>query len=228
MSQAHDSSKSQHADEGAELEPRQAAALLEETRLRAQRQFDARPPFLLLTGAVIFLLAFGAVWSSVRGQDPYVGPTGWALAVTYGGIVVWIVVVVSVVRRAANGVCGLSRKRRADRAGYLFIILAYSLFQWALFHAGASRAIVYGIFPASAPWHYCGAVPFTLGAVREEGRAMVLGVVLLAIGIAGALAGPVAAWLASGIGICALLVVFAVVQFVKRSAQRWLNANRWT
>jgi hypothetical protein len=218
MNQEHDTSKSERADEATKLEPRAAAALLEETKLRAQRQFDVWPPYLLLIGAAIFLLAFGAAWLSVRGQHPYVGPSGGALAVMYGGIIVWIVAVVLVVQRATNGISGRSAKGRTYRAGYLVVIIAYSLFQGALYHAGASHAIVYGIFPASAPWLFAGTVFLTFGAIREEGRAMVLGIILIAIGIGGAFAGPVAAWLVSGIGIGGVLVGFAGVQAVKRRA----------
>jgi hypothetical protein len=218
MNQEHEQSNSPTSDEGGVLDPQEAVALLEETKSRAQRQFDVWPPFLLLIGAAIFLLAFGSAWWSVRGQHPYVGPSGGALAVMYGGIVVWIVAVVSVVQRATSGVSGRSAKGRTYRAGYLVIIFAYSLFQGALYHAGASRAIVYGIFPASAPWLFAGTVFLTLGAIREEGRALVLGIILIAIGIGGAFAGPVAAWLVSGIGICAVLVGFAGVQVVKRRA----------
>jgi hypothetical protein len=136
----------------------------------------------------------------------------------YGGIVVWIVAVVLVVQHATSGISGRSAKGRAYRAGYLVIIFTYSLFQGALYHAGASHAIVYGIFPASAPWLFAGTAFLTLGAIREEGRALVLGIILMAIGIGGAFAGPVAAWLVSGIGISSLLVGFAAVQAVKRRA----------
>jgi hypothetical protein len=218
MNQEHDTPESESVDNDAELNPQEAAALLQETKLRAQRQFDVWPPFLLLIGAVIFLVAYGAAWWSVRGQSPYVGPSGAALAVMYGGIVAWIVAVSFVVQRATSGISGRSAKSRTYRTGYLAIIFAYSLFQGALYHAGASHAIVYGIFPASAPWLFAGTVFLTLGATREESRALALGVVLIAIGIGGAFAGPVAVWLVSGIGLCTVLVVFAIVQFLRRRA----------
>jgi hypothetical protein len=47
---------------------------------------------------------------------------------------------------------------------------------------------------------------------------LALGIVLIAIGIGGAFAGPVAAWLVSGIGLFTVLVVFAIVQFLRRRA----------
>jgi hypothetical protein len=220
MNQGNDltGAETEISDEGARLNPQEAAALFEETKRQAERQFDVWPPFLLLIGAVIFLLAFGSAWWSVRGQNPYVGPSGWALAVMYGGILAWIVVVSLVVQRAISGISGPSVRSRKYRAGYMFILVAYSLFQGALYHAGASHAIVYGIFPASAPWLFAGTVFLTLGAIREEGRALALGIVLIAIGIGGAFAGPVAAWLVSGIGLSVVLVGFATVQFLRRRA----------
>ena len=216
MNQEHDTSESGTFDEGRTFDPLDAAALLEETKLRARRQFDVWPPYLLFIGALIFLLAYGAVWWSVRGQSPYIGPSGGALAVMYGGILAWIITVSVVVRRALDGVSGPSTRARAYRAGYVAIIFAYSLFQGALYHAGASHAIVYGIFPASAPWLFAGTVFLTLGALREDGRAMVLGLALLAIGIGGAFAGPIAAWLVSGIALSAVLVSFATIQMSRR------------
>ncbi len=218
MNQEPDTSESEAGDEGKQLNLREAAALLQETRKRAQRQFDVWPPFLLLIGAVIFLAAYGAVWWSVRGQSPYVGPSGWALAVMYGGIIAWVVVVTSVVRRATRGISGPSVKRRDYRVGYLIIIIAYSVFQGALYHAGASHAIVYGIYPATMPWLFFGTVFVTIGALREDGRASALGGFLIALGIGAAFAGPVVGWLVSGIGLCALLVGFAVVQAARRRA----------
>jgi hypothetical protein len=218
MNQEHDTSDSKTADEDSELNPQEAAALLQETKLRAQRQFDVWPPYLLLIGALIFLVAYGTAWWSVRGQSPYVGPSGGALAVMYGGIVAWIVAVSLVVQRATSGIGGPSAKSRTYRTGYLVIIVAYSLFQGALYHAGASHAIVYGIFPASAPWLFAGTVFLTLGAIREQGRALLLGIVLIAIGIGGAFAGPIVAWLVSGVSLFAVLVGFAAVQFARRRA----------
>src|ERR1039458_4638537 len=87
------------ASENEEIDPRIAAQLLQETTSQARRQLDVWPPYLLFIGAVIFLLAFGAVWWSVRGQHPYVGPNGGALAAMYGGILVWIIAVSMVLKQ---------------------------------------------------------------------------------------------------------------------------------
>ena len=62
------------------LDP-QAARLLAQTRRQAQRGLDFRSPWLSLLAAAMALVAFGAVWLSVRGQHPYKGPTAVALVV---------------------------------------------------------------------------------------------------------------------------------------------------
>src|ERR1035441_10636858 len=100
------------AEGNKKIDPRIAAQLLQETTSRAKRQFDVWPPYLLFIGAVIFLLAFGAAWWSVRGQHPYVGPSGGALAAMYGGILVWIIAVSVVLKRANSGVGGRSAEER--------------------------------------------------------------------------------------------------------------------
>ncbi len=211
-----DNSEFRAEDEGPALDPRSAATLLEESAKRARRQFDVTPPFLLLIGTLIFLVGFGSVWWSVRGQNPYVGPSGGALAVMYGGIVAWIMAVVTVVRRATSGVVGRSSKSRKYRGGYVIIIVAYSIFQGALYHAGASHAIVYGIFPTSAPWLFAGTVFITLGVVREEAESLLLGAAVIVIGLASAFSGPITAWLISGIGLGAVLSSLAILQFARR------------
>jgi hypothetical protein len=201
-----------------DLDPRAAAELLARTKTQAQRQFDVWPPYLLLLGAAIFLFAYGSVWFSVRDQHPYVGPTGSALLIMYGTIVVWIVAAMTRVQRAENGISGRSKRQRSFRAGYLIIIVAYSAYQGALYHAHASHAIVYGVFPASIQWLFAGTVFVTIGAIKEEAQALMLGGALVAVGIGAAFAGPVVGWLVSGIGLAVVLTCFAVMRTVSRRA----------
>jgi hypothetical protein len=216
----HDSSTPEAPlfDEDTELDPQAAAELLASTRHRAQRQFDVWPPYLLFLGAAIFLFAYGAVWWSVRDQHPYLGPTGGALAILYGCVLAWIVAAVTILKRANSGVSGASKRRRAYRSGYLVVIVGYSAYQGALYHAHASHAIVYGVFPASIQWLFAGTVFVTIGAIREELPAMILGGALVSLGVASAFSGPVIGWLVSGIGLAVVLVGFGVIRIVKRRA----------
>jgi len=64
--------------DGGEFDPRAAAALLEQTTSRARRQFEFPSLLLMVVQAAALLAAYGAIWLSVRGQNPYSGPSGAA------------------------------------------------------------------------------------------------------------------------------------------------------
>jgi len=95
-------------DEGSELDPRTAATLLEQTKRRAQRQFEFPSPLLTLIQAGAVLAAYGAIWLSVRGQNPYSGPSYAALAALYA----FVLLAAAVGSRHPSGL-GLSRRVRA-------------------------------------------------------------------------------------------------------------------
>ena len=76
------------AENGGDFDPRQAAALLEQATARARRQFTPGTPALFVFRAVVALVAFGGLWLSVRGQDPYAGPSGWAIALAFALVAV--------------------------------------------------------------------------------------------------------------------------------------------
>jgi hypothetical protein len=207
------------ADEGEELDPRTAAALLEQTTRRAQRQLDVRPPLLLLIGAATVLIVYGALWWSVRGQHPYSGPAGWALAVLYGTLLAWVGVVVTFRRRATSGVGGRSsRQRRAAGPAFATIWIAVYVFQGALHHAEASHAIVYGIYPAVAPFLIVGGAAAAYATALEEWRAVGIALAAVALAAGAAFAGPIDVWAVMGIGLCALVVAYAAGQVIVRRA----------
>jgi hypothetical protein len=208
------------AGEGGELDPREAAALLEQTSRQAQRQFDIRPPLLMLAGAAVVLVAYGAVWWSVRGQHPYSGPSGTALAVLYTTLTAWIVLVAVVFRRATSGVSGRrsSRQRGAAGAAFATIWAAVYVFQGALLHAGASHAIVYGIYPAAAPLIIVGSAAAAYETAQENWRMLGFAIAAVVLAAVGAYAGPSAVWGVVGIGLCVLLLGRAADQVWLRHA----------
>jgi hypothetical protein len=219
MNGQQDTDETVTAGEGDELDPRAAATLLEQTTRRAQRQFDLRPPLLMLTGAAVVLVAYGAVWWSVRGQHPYSGPSGTALAVLYTTLIVWVVVVAAVFQRATSGVGGRSsRQQRTDGVAFATIWVVVYVFQGALYHAGASHAIVYGIYPAAAPLIIVGSAAAAHAAARENWRMLGLAIAVVALAAVGAFAGPAGVWGVIGVGLCVLLVGYAAVQLRLRRA----------
>jgi hypothetical protein len=200
-------------DDGRELDPREAAALLDQTTRRAQRQLDLHPPLLMLVAALVVLLAYGAVWLSVRNQHPYDGPTAAALAVLYGTVAAWAVFVAVVRRRAISGVSGRSeRRRQGEGAAFGVAWVMVYVFQGALHHAGASHAIAYGIYPASAPLIVVGSAAATHQAAHENWEWAGFAGAAVVLGSLAAYTGPATVWAVVGIGLAVLLLARAVSQ----------------
>jgi hypothetical protein len=200
-------------DDGRELDPREAAALLDQTTRRAQRQLDLHPPLLMLVAALVVLLAYGAVWLSVRNQHPYDGPTAAALAVLYGTVAAWAVFVAVVRRRAISGVSGRSeRRRQGEGAAFGVAWVMVYVFQGALHHAGASHAIVYGIYPAAAPLIVVGSAAATHQAAHENWEWAGFAGAAVVLGSLAAYAGPATVWALVGLGLAVLLLARAVSQ----------------
>src|SRR6476660_5518802 len=101
---------------GGTFDPRQAAALLDQTTRQARRQMEPAQPWLLVIRAIVVLAVFGAVWLNVRGQHPYQHPTAAIIPVVIAFGLLNLVATVTVARRATAGVSGKSRLRPAEIA----------------------------------------------------------------------------------------------------------------
>jgi len=199
------------ADNGGEFDPREAAALLEQTKREARRQLNLAPPVVTAVMAVVVLAAYTSLWLSVRGQHPYTGPAGWAIAVTYGLVFLVIGTVARTTKRAIRGVGGTSRRQlQASTAVLLAAWAAVYLYMGALYHAGASHAIVYGLYPATAPLMIVGLVGAALSGAHEDWRTFGTTLAVAVVAAGSAFAGPVNVWLAMGIGLCVALVASTV------------------
>ena len=210
MNREDDAPETVATDEDAALDPRTAAALLEQTRKRAQRQLDRLPPSLVLLGALLVLVCYGDIWLSVRGQHPYTGPSGTALLVIYAIVAVGIVVRLAVRSRATSGIGGRS-SRQQGAAGITFAtiyVLVY-VFDGALSVAGAGPAIVYGLYPAAAPLIIVGSAAAAYAVAREEWGWSALALAVVALAALAAFAGPADAWGVIGLGFSILLLARA-------------------
>jgi hypothetical protein len=208
------------AEEGAEgeaLDPREAAALLEEATKQAQQRFDLRPTFMIFAAAVTVLIAYGAVWLSVRHQHPYSGPTGTALAELYGTLGVWIALNVAVMHRSLSG--RSSRQRRLEGIVFGAIWVCVYVFQGALHHADPSHAIAYGVYPAVAPLIVVGAAAAGYEVGRQEVARAVFAAAAVLLGALAAFAGPAGVWGVTGVGLCCLLLVGGAAQLWQRHAR---------
>jgi hypothetical protein len=189
------------AGNGGTFDPRQAAALLEQTTQQARRKLEPSPPWLLVTRAVMVLAALGAIWLSVRGQHPYRGPTTGDIPILVAFIVVNFAVTVAVRQRAIAGVRGGSRLRPGEITVAALGWVAAVVVLVALAAAGVSYSVyptVVLIIPglawaavmtARAGWRHCGT-----------------GLAVAVVGVAGLLAGPAGSWAVAGVGLCAVLL----------------------
>lgn len=199
-------------DEG-ELDPETAAALLDRTRRRAERRLELRPAWLTLTAAVVVVVCYGVLWLSVRHQHPYGGPAGWALGVLYGTLAVWAAINAVVLRRATSGVGGRAARQRAIIGpGVAVIWICVYVVQGALYHAGAGKAIAYGIWPAAGPLVMVGSAAAAYEAGRERAVSAGFAVAAVVLGSIACFAGPRAVWGVIGLGLCALLLIATAAQ----------------
>ena len=203
-------------DEGGELDPREAAALLEQTTKQAERQFDRRPPILTAAAAVTVLIGYGAIWLSVRHQHPYSGPTVAGLAVLYGVLAVWIVFNVILLRRAVSG--RSSRQRRLEGMTFGAVWICVYVFQAALHHVDPNPAIAYGVYPAVAPLIVVGAAAAGYEAARNKPAQAGFAAAAVCLGAFASFAGPADVWGLVGVGLSALLLVGTASQVWQRTA----------
>jgi hypothetical protein len=207
------------ADDRDELDPTQAAAILAQATRQAKLQFDPAPPWRLVAMAFVALLAYGAIWLSVRGQHPYGGPSAWALVVTFALIAILIGVFASSARRAATGITGPSvRQRRTLTAAIVVVYIAVYVFAGALKYLGVSPAIVSGVYPAVGVLIIVGAAGAGLAAAKENWLDLGTALAIVGAGALCAYAGPVGVWLATGISLFAIVSARAGVLAWRRRA----------
>jgi hypothetical protein len=195
------------AGPGGTFDPRAAAALLDQTRRQARRQFEPARPWLLAIRAVLVLAALGAVWLSVRGQHPYHGPGGWALLAVAAFVVANFTATAAVRARATAGVSGKSRFSPAEIA----VLAAAWAVPFAVMAAlGVTRDSQSG-YLLTVPLIAAGLAFAALMAVRSDWRSCGTGLAVAATGAAGAAAGQAAAWAVTGAGLCVTLLGSAAV-----------------
>jgi hypothetical protein len=213
MNETHDTGTTEIHDDERGLDPREAARLLERTRREAQRGLDFRSPWLTLLAAAVLLVAFGAVWLTVRGQHPYKGPTAVALVILYAVVAIRIATVVYAHRRARAGVSGRSvSQQRAEGAGLAAALVAVYVLMGALAHAGASDAIVYGVYVVTATLIVLGTFWAAHSAAREDWPGLGVAIALVLVAAGSAFAGPRGVWLSDGVGCCAVLLGYGAAQ----------------
>ena len=195
------------AGNGGNFDPREAAALLDQTRRQARRQFEPAQPWLLAIRAVLVLATLGTVWLSVRGQHPYQGPGTSALLIVAAFVIINYTATVAVRRRATAGVSGKSRFTPAEIAILAAAWIAPYVVMVALGVTWDSQSG----YLLTVPLIVAGLAFAALMAVRADWRQCGIGLAVAITGAAGAAAGQAGAWAVTGIGLCLTLLGSAAV-----------------
>jgi hypothetical protein len=199
------------AGDGGSFDPRQAAALLDQTTQQARRRLEPAQPWLLVIRAIAVLGVFGAVWLNVRGQHPYQHPTAALIPVVIAFGVLNLVATVTVARRATAGVTGRSRLRPVEIAALAAIWIGVFAAMPALAGAGVSDAVVYGLYPVTVPLIAAGLVWAGIAAARADWPSCGTGLAVAVTGAVALSAGPAGAWAVAGVGLCLTLLGHAAV-----------------
>ncbi|HUY54381.1 MAG TPA: hypothetical protein VMV23_04410 [Candidatus Nanopelagicaceae bacterium] len=219
MNGTHDLEQAADADNGGALNPREAARLLEQTSREARRQFNLSPPLLTALMGGVILVAYGALWLSVREQHPYTGPSLGVIGLVYATVAVAITVSMKVYRRATGGVSGpVARQRTVEGVAILLSYLGSPVLQGALKYYGASDAIVYGVIPAAAPLIIVGTTVAGIAASKADWPQFGAALAVVTGGVAAAFVGPIGAWLVAGIGLFVGVVGYAAATAWQRRA----------
>jgi hypothetical protein len=217
MNAASDTNQIGAAGEGAGLDPREAALILEQTKRQARRQFDPVSPLAALAGAGAFLFGYGAVWWSMRDQQVYSGPALWSLAVFYGAMAVGGIVAGVVSRRANAGVSGRARRQQqAQVAAIAAAGIGAWVIQGALRYRGVSFEIVYGVYGPTVPLIALVAAAAGINAMRENWLQLGACIGIIAVTSVSVFFGPLGAWGITGLGCCLVLLAYAAALVVQQ------------
>jgi hypothetical protein len=180
-------------DQAVDMDAQQAAVIMQQARERARRELAVRRPVLFLTWGLVVFVGYGALWLSVRGQHPFLGPTVPAVVTLVALLVAATIVTVRFIDRASSGIGGLSVLQRG-----IFVLalaaggFAMGIFIHAAYNAVADRRLV-ALIAAAAPLLVVGLVfvaSCAVNGVLDRPR-LALGLWLLAVAAEGGWAGPV-------------------------------------
>jgi hypothetical protein len=216
MSDGTGANEGTNMDAGTGLDAPAAAVIMQEAGLRARRELTVNQPAIFATWALVYLLGYGTVWLSVRGQQPYHAPAGWALGLLSLLAVVALVVTATVTDRASSGVGGVSAVRR--RVYYLSLAagwLGVVIMQIALRSAGASHGVI-GVFTASSPLLVAGVVLVAGTAAWLNWYMCALGAWLIAVAAFSGFAGPAGTWAVDALAVGLPFLLMAGIRLVRR------------
>jgi len=190
------------AGNGGTFDPREAAALLDQTSRKARRQLSPAQPWLLSIRGVLVLAALGAVWFTVRDQHPYQGPHGSALLIVAAFVILNFTATMAVRARAVAGVSGRSRYTPVEIAVLAGAWVVPYVVMVALGVTGDNQSG----YLLTVPLISVGLTYAAVMAVRSAWRSVGTGIAVAVTGAAGVIAGQPAVWAVVGVGLSITLL----------------------
>jgi hypothetical protein len=184
--------------EDQDMSVQEAAAVVRDARARARRELVISAPLVYAAWGLVWLIGYGAMWLSVRGQHPYTGPSGVSIAVVFVLAAFAVAAVLVIVSKAVAGIDGRSvRYRRIVLAtwatGFLVLLIAQAVISGSV----STRTLAFVGF--AGPVLLAGLTYLLVSALGPNRPAFALGAWLVIIGIS-------CAWLAPAtiLATCAL------------------------
>ncbi len=165
-----------------DMSVQEAASVLQDARARARRELVISAPLVYAAWGLVWLIGYGAMWLSTRGQHPYQAPSGVSIAVAFvlAGFAAATVLVLA--HNATAGIDGRSvRYRRIILAtwatGYLILLLV----QAAISGSVSTQALAFASL--AGPLLLAGLVYLLASALGRNWPAFALGAWLVIVGV---------------------------------------------
>jgi hypothetical protein len=130
--------------EDQDMSVQEAAAIVQDARASARRELVISAPVVYTAWGLVWLIGYGVMWLSVRGQHPYLGPSGASIAVVFVLAAFAVAAVLAIGHRAAAGIDGRSvRYRRIILATWAIGYLILLLVQAAISGSVSTRALAF-------------------------------------------------------------------------------------
>ena len=184
--------------EDQEMSVQEAAAVVQDARARARKELVISTPIVYAAWGLVWLLGYGGMWLSVRGQHPYSGPSGVSIAAVFLLAGIAITTVLAIASKAVAGIDGQSvRHRRVLVMTWAVGYLALLIVGPAISSSVSTRTLAFISF--AGPVLLAGLVYILAAALGRYRPAFALGAWLVIIGTS-------CAWLAPAtiLATCAL------------------------
>ena len=177
--------------EDQDMSVQEAAAIVQDARARARKELVISAPLVYTAWGLVWLLGYGAMWLSVRAQNPYTGPSGVSIAAVFVLAAFAVAAVLVIAHRAAAGIDGQSvRHRRIILATWAIGYLILLLVQAAISGSVSTRALAFAGF--AGPLLLAGLTYILASALGRNRPASALGAWLVIVAASCAWLAPAA------------------------------------